>query len=222
MSKEEEVVGFLNDMLDALTWKRFFLLAFLTCLMLGLLVVFEGRNTIFNKVFGQVPTSDLTTPWAVSAESKAELNGLTKHPYIAAVLLTEVNLKKNRRITKYWYSRDEEFREEATKIMATLLPQAFFDTSKNNNDQMLAVLSNQFVCSNTVDTVFVNFFPNIQKKFPTICRLAVPPFTGEFAGMVTILLDKTPSPSQMDALKIELTRVSVELYLRDIQHGRTP
>lgn len=217
MSKEE-LVAFLNDMVDALTWKRFGLLALLGLLTVGLLMVFESRNTIFNKIVNTTPVEEISAPWEVSQETKNELTALTKLALIDGVMLTEVNLKKNRRITKFWYVGDAAFRQEAANIVSTLLPQAFFDTDKKNNEQMLAVLSNQFICNASRDTVFVRFFPEIDRRYPYICRLAVPPFAGEFAGMVTVMLSRKPTDSEVDSLKIEITRVSVEMYLRDIQN----
>lgn len=217
MSKEE-LVAFLNDMVDALTWKRFVLLTLLGLTTVGLLMVFESRTTIFNRVLDTTPVEELQAPWEVSAQTKAEMTALTKLPLIDGVLLTEVNLKKNRRIVKFWHVNDTDFRQEATTIASSLLPQAFFDTDKKNNEQMLAVLSNQFVCTSATDTIYTRFFPNIEKKYPVICRLAVPPFAGEFAGLVTVFLTRKPTPSEVDSLKIEITRVSVEMYLRDIQN----
>ena len=217
MSKEE-IVAFLNDMIDALTWKRAGLLLLFGLLTILMLMLFENRTTIFNKLVDPVPVESLVVPWEVSAASKKELTDLTKHPLVGGVMLTEVDLKKNRRITKFWHVNDPSFRAEANQIISTLLPQAFFDTDSKNNEQMLAVLNNQFTCTPAEDTVFVRFFPDIQKRLPTVCRLAVPPFSGHFAGMVTILLTKQPSQADVDSLKIEITRVSVEMYLRDIQN----
>lgn len=216
MSKEE-VVAFLNDMIDALTWRRAGLLLLFGALTVLLLMLFENRTIIFNRMISTVPVEELTTPWEISDKSKSELIGLTRSPIVGGVLLTEVDLKKNRRITKFWHITDAAFRQQATQIASTILPQAFFDSDPKNNEQMLAVLNNQFVCSPVTDTVFIRFFPDVASRYPTVCRLAVPPFSGHFAGLITIFLNRTPTQADIDSLKIEITRVSVELYLRDIQ-----
>lgn len=217
MSKEE-LVAFLNDMIDALTWGRVALLTLLGALIVSTLIVFENRTTIFNRLLGPTPVEQLNTPWEVSQQSRDELTALTKQPLISGVVLTEVDLKKNRRITKFWHVREVEVRQEVAPVVATLLPQPFFDSDKLNNEQMLAVLSNQFGCTPTSQTIFNRIFPSLHQKYPFVCRLAVPPFTGEFAGLITVLLVRQPTQAEVDALKIELTRVSVELYLRDIQN----
>lgn len=213
---KEEVVGFLNDMVDALTWKRVGLLCLLGVVTVSLLVTFENRTTIFNQLVEKKPVESLTVPWELSETSKLAINELTTQKLIGAVLVTEVNLKKNKRTTRYWFARDTGFRQYVTNIIGGILPQAFFDTDRKNNDQMLSVLNNQFVCTPTVDTVFIRFLPDMPKTLPYVCRLAVPPFAGEFAGFITLGLTKQPSNSEIDAMKIELTRVAIELYLRDI------
>lgn len=215
MSKEE-IVAFLSDMVDALTLKRVALLTILGAISVALMIGFENRTIIFNKMFS-APVESLTIPWEMSDESKRELTSLaSSQSLVGGVLVSEVNLKKNRKITKFWYVEDAALKEQAANIIATLLPQAFFDTDKNNNDQMVGVVGNQFVCSPTVETVYVRYLPNMPKKLPYICRLAVPPFVGEFAGFITLALVRPPTKSEMDSLRIELTRISIEFYLRDI------
>lgn len=217
MSKEEVVV-FLNDMIDALTWKRAGLLLLLGIITILLLMLFENRTTIFNRVISPVPVEQITAPWQVSEHSKRELTNLTRLPIVGGVLLTEVDLKKNRRIIKFWHVTDSSFRQEVVQIIAGMLPQAFFDSDHRNNEQMLSVLNNQLSCSPIEETVFARFFSNAMERYPVVCRLAVPPFSGHFAGLITIFLIKQPTPAEIDALKIEITRVSVEMYLRDIQN----
>jgi len=216
MSKEE-VVGFLNDMIDALTWKRVGLLALLSSMLIVLLVAFENRNFIFNKFFSEIPIEQLTNPWELSDATKSELEKLTNsQKLLAGTLVMEVNLKKNRRILKHWYVSNTTLREYVSITAATLLPQAFFNDDRKNNDQMLAILSNEFKCVPTTDTIYMSVMPDLHKMVPYVCRLAVPPYAGQFAGFATLFLTRAPTRSEADALKIELTRISIEMYLRDI------
>lgn len=221
---KEEVVGFLNDMIDALTWKRVGLLSLLAACVISLLVVFENRTTLFNKIVDPLPVEAMTIPWELSDASKGELLNLThSQPILGGVVVMEVNLKKNRSTIKFWDVKDPALRAEATKIAATILPQAFFRSEdRKNNDQMLSVLNNQFSCVKVEDTTYVRFVPDSVKTLPYVCRLAVPPFAGQFAGFVALFLTRAPSPADVDSLKIELTRISIEMYLRDIDkrsHG---
>jgi hypothetical protein len=219
MSKEE-VVGFLNDMIDALTWKRVGLLCLFASLLITLLITFENRTFLFNKFFSSTPLEQLSTPWEISDATKAELQKLTNsQKLLAGTLVMEVNLKKNRRILKYWYVSDPTIRQYAANTAATLLPQAFFSDDRKNNDQMLAILGNEFKCVPTTDTIYMRVLPELYKSVPYLCRLAVPPYAGQFAGFATLFLTRAPTQTEADALKIELTRISVEMYLRDIDRN---
>lgn len=213
----ENWVAFLNDVVEALTWKRLGLLILLAASMVLLLMVFESRSTIFNKLLNTTPIEKIDIPWTVTEETKRQLVNLTLQENIVGVLLTEVDLKKNHRITKFWHAKELVFREEVSQIVTTVLPHAFFDTDKKNNQQMLAVLNNQLACNKTEDTIFIRVFPRISENYKFVCRLAVPPFSGEFAGLLEVILKAPPTTSEIDSLKIELTRLSVEMYLRDIQ-----
>jgi hypothetical protein len=215
MSKEE-VVGFLNDMVDALTWKRAGLMSMLGIFGVVLAIAFENRSTLFDRFYQQPSVEQLTYQWELTDSSKTDLMNLMKQEIVGAVQVTEVNLKKNRKTTKFWSSKDPVFKDRTAKSINELLPQALFDQDRKNNEQMIAVLNNQFTCPRTEDTAFNRTLPEMQKRLPFICRLAVPPYVGEFAGFITIALTRQPNQSELEALKIELTRISIELYLRDI------
>jgi hypothetical protein len=215
MSKEE-VVGFLNDMIDALTWKRAGLMCMLGFFVVVLMTAFENRSTLFDRFYQQPTVEQLTYQWELTDSSKSDLTNLMKQEIVGAVQVTEVNLKKNRKTIKFWSAKDPVFKDSTAKTLSELLPQALFDQDRKNNEQMISVLNNQFMCSHTEDTAFHRVLPEMQKKLPFICRLAVPPYVGEFAGFITIALTRQPNQSELEALKIELTRISIELYLRDI------
>lgn len=215
MSKEE-IVAFLNDMVDALTWKRAGLLTLLGSFVVALLIAFENRSTLFDRVYKQPTIEQLTYPWELSESTRTDMMNILAQDLVGGVLVTEVNLKKNRRTTKFWAIKDPLFKESVARVVATLLPQALFDTDRRNNEQMIAVLNNQFLCSRTEDTTFARILPEMPKKLPFVCRLAVPPYVGEFAGFITIALTRQATQSELEALKIELTRISIELYLRDV------
>lgn len=213
---KEEIVAFLNDMVDALTWKRAGLMTLLGTFVVVLLMAFENRSTLFDRIYQQPTIEQLTYPWEITDNTKKDLMNLMVQNLVGGVLVAEVNLKKNRRTVKFWAIKDATFRESIAKIAATILPQALFDNDRKNNEQMIAVLNNQFRCTKTEDTTFARIFPGMEKKLPYICRLAVPPYVGEFAGFITIALTRAPTIGEVEALKIELTRISIELYLRDV------
>lgn len=214
---KEEIVAFINDMIDALTWQRVGVFLVFTVVLVLMLVFYENRSIIITSLFSRPALEEMQKPWELSENSKQELKKLTNQPLVAGVLVTEVNLKKNRRITKFWYVRDPVFRDTAAKIFATLLPQPFFDSDHKNNAQMLDVLSNKFVCSKTTDTVFHRILPTMYQTMPVVCRLSVPPYVGDFAGFITIALIREPSYQETETLKIEISRISINMYIDDIR-----
>jgi hypothetical protein len=213
----EDIVAFINDMIDTLTWQRVGLFLVFMVVMISMLVLYENRTAFIDSLLSRPSIDKMEAPWELSEASKAELKKLTQQSIVGGVLMTEVDLKKNRRVTKFWYVRDSTLRDDIARTVATLLPQPFFNDDAKNNFQMLEVFGNVFVCSRTVDTVFHAIFPNMHKELPVVCRLSVPPFTGDFAGFITIALTREPTPSEEEALKIEISRISINMYIRDIQ-----
>ena len=218
MISKEDVIKFISEIIDSLTWMRVWLLCLLASTFITLYVVFENRTTIFNKLVDNQPVETIEVQWKISDASKSSLQEITNQSIIGGVAMVDVNLKKNRKNLKHWYFRDGAMTDVMSKMVSETLPQPFFDNTKRNNDQMLEVLANRFLCVPTADTAFAKFIPSISGIYPYSCQLAVPPFVGEFAGYLTIYLTRQPTDIEQESLKIEINRISIELYLRDIQN----
>lgn len=212
---KDSIIAFLEDMIETLTFRRVSLISLLVTVSISLLAIFENREALFASVY---MTSKISTQerWVLSNESKNEIIAITNSDIVGSVILSDIDLMKNRHTVKFFYDKDQKDLEKTKIYISGLLPQALFDFDHQNTEQMVAMLNNEFRCSASKDTSFSRSLPVFTKKFPYVCRLAVPPFFGEFAGVVSIGLFSRPSESEFDALKIELNRIAVEIYLRDI------
>jgi hypothetical protein len=213
---KDKIISFLEEMIDALTFRRVALLTLLATVAIVILALFENRTAVFAAVYKQTEEQTAIS-WTLSNESKNQMIALAQPKGLVGIMiLTDVDLKKNRRSPKFLYVADPT---DSTKIRATAdrtLPQALFDYDSKNTEQMVAMLNNEFKCVPTTDTNYVRFFPELVGKYPVACRIAVPPFFGEFAGYITAVLTRKPTDSEYDALKIEMNRIAIETYLRDI------
>lgn len=206
---------FVQDLADKLTFKRI-----LTILLAGILVTcttlfYENRDTIFSAAYEKV-TGEEKVPgvWAPGDQTKVELSDLMKRsPLIAAVVLTHVDLQKNRRKPLWWKIDDTEADTISEKTERSL-PRPVFDYDPKNTQQMVAVLNNEFVCSRTADTVFRFNWP--VERMPVVCRIAIPPFYGRMVGMLSVVLKKQPTKYELDQIRTEASRLAVDIYLRDV------
>ena len=214
---KEKIIAFLEEMIDALTFRRVALLALLATIAITLVAVFENRAAVFAAVYKQTEEQTSVT-WSLSDESKNQLIALTapEKNLVGVVVLKDVDLKKNRRAPKFFFAKDKSDNDKALGIFSKLLPQALFDYDAKNTEQMVAMLNNEFKCVPTTETYYIRILPEFAVKYPMSCRIAVPPFFGEFAGYITTSLTRKPTAAEYDSLKIELNRLAIEIYLRDI------
>lgn len=215
--EKEKYIAFLEDMIDALTFRRVALLALLATITISLLAVFENRNAVFAMVY-KTAEEQTSVAWILSNESKNQMIALTSSDtnLVGAVMLSDVDLKKNRRVPKFLFIKDKTDSDRIQPVVAKLLPQALFDYDSRNTEQMVAMLNNEFKCVPIAETHYVRFFPDLGAHYPYVCRIAVPPFFGEFAGYITTFLVRKPQAAEYDSLKIEMNRIAIETYLRDI------
>lgn len=206
-----------QDFADKLTFQRILNALLAGILALSLYTLYENRTKVFNDLVSAVTSERVN--WDISASSKSELHNLVvNNQLIKLVLISAVDLQKNKREEKYWFIDDPE--GLVISKNKTLLPQAVFDSDPKNTQQMVAVLNNEFVCSKYSDTIFNVNFPELSRTTPYICRLAIPPFYGRFIGILSFGLTAEPTPAQIFSLKIEASRLAIQIYLHDVvKHG---
>ena len=59
--------------------------------------------------------------------------------------------------------------------------------------------------------------PNFDKKYAVVCRMAVPPFFGQFAGYIIVLMTKNPGEAEIDVLRLRMNQLATDIYVRDIE-----
>lgn len=212
----EKITAFLEEMIEHLTFTRVALLFILISVSIGMLAIFENRAAVFTTIY-QSAAEKTYDPWVLSEQSKKTLIAFTDDPLVGGLILTDVDLKKNQRISKFFYVKDKAIQHFVAPIVTGVLPQPLFDRDQKNTEQMVAMLNNEFKCVPASDTTTAKFVPGFDKMFTTVCRVAVPPFFGEFIGVLAIGLVRPLKDNEYDALKIEATRIAVEIYMRDVE-----
>jgi hypothetical protein len=213
---KEKVFTFIEEMIDALTFRRIALITILTTLTIILVSIFENRTALFALMYKST-ISEKTISWVVSKETQDDLRSIVdRYPLVSMAILSEVNLKKNRRTVKHIYSEDKSVSLESKLLPLRTFSSALFDYDAKNTEQMISMLSNDFSCVQTSETTAQRITPELTKDFPVTCRLAIPPFFGELIGYVSLMLQREPTQDEKDSLRIEMNRFAIETYLRDV------
>lgn len=211
-----QLFQWVQDFSDKLTFKRI-----LTVLLAGLLItlvtiLFENRSDVFNSIYQFTTGKQENATWEISSTSQDQLITLVQNSsMVKMVAISDVDLQKNRRAIRFQQLKDIN-EMEIRKKTSSILPQAVFDYDPKNTQQMIGVLNNEFVCAPFQDTHYHRIVPELGKRMPILCSIAIPPFYGRFVGILTIGLYGVPTKQELDGLRIEASRLAVEIYLRDV------
>jgi len=223
---KEKLLAFLSDMIDTLTFRRVALVALLTSIGLIFYSLYENREAIVTKITGPAHSTPIDAPvikpWTLSETNKLQLQNLAKTTKIGFVLLSDVDLKKNRRVARYSYIKDPNIVLSPTAKSALALPLPVFDYDPQNTEQMVSTLSNEFRCDPYKTTIYYRHAPELADYFPTICRLAIPPFVGQFIGFLTVGIANDPTKAELDSIRLEVSRIAVDIYYNDVMKNQTP
>lgn len=207
-----------QDLSDKLTLTRIFHVMLFGLLLTLTTLIFENRVMLFDLSLSAVSNNNAETSFTLSTPSKRTLEDFIKRePLVNYALVSEVDLKQNRRTPLYWIA-DAAIDPTTSKRLDAVTPTAMFDYDANNTAQMVSVLNNEFVCAKYQDTSLARTTPELGDVMPVVCRIAIPPFYGRFVGILTFGLQSHPTKSELDSLRIEASRIAVELYLRDVLH----
>lgn len=221
-----KTLGFIESIIGTLTFRTVALVALLTTIGLLIFALYENRTSIVDRFTApQATTSPIAAVpigWVLSEGSKQSLMTLAATTGVRVVLLSDVDLKKNRRIVRYYYLDDQGVVLPPAALQALALPLPVFDYDAKNTEQMIAVLSNDFRCDPFVDTIYNRFAPSLAERYPTICRMAVPPFVGTFVGFITVALGPEVTPSERESIRLEVSRIAVEIYMNDVAKKVSP
>jgi hypothetical protein len=211
----DKVAQFLEGLIDALTFRRAALLAILATACLLLLSTYENRAVIFSELYRSAAA---TTPqWEISGESRTSLERLGKAANVGGVLVSRVDLKKNQRAIMYAVSSDPAEMGFLSGVVSKTAAQTLFDGDQKNTEFMVAMLNNEFLCSPSKDnSMLMRTIPNFDQKYSVVCRMAVPPYFGQFAGYLIALITSDLSETQVDTLRLQMNQTAIDLYLQDV------
>ncbi|WP_407305654.1 hypothetical protein [Acinetobacter sp.] len=217
---KEKLLSFLSDMIDTLNFKRVALVALLTSICLIFFSLYENREAIVIKFTSPVTSLPIDAPiiksWVLSDASKGQLQALAKSTKIGFVIISDVDLKKNRRTVRYSYLKDPSIVLSPAAKLALGLPLPVFDYDPGNTEQMVATLSNEFRCDPYKTTIYYRHAPELSENFQTVCRLAIPPFVGQFIGFLTVGISGDTSSAELDSIRLEVSRIAVDIYYNDV------
>lgn len=222
---KEQILTLAEDIIDTLTFKRVALIALLTGIALLLFSLYENRSKIVETVVTPKPEPSLiedVPQWQLSPTSRAELERLTNTTAVGFVVVSDVDLKKNRRAAKYSFLEDKTILLSPQQQQALALPMPVFDYDAKNTAQMVSVLSNEFRCDPYRETLYFRYAPELADRFSTVCRISIPPFAGQFAGFLTVAIEGTPQKSDLDSIRLEVSRIAVDIFYNDIQKRPVP
>lgn len=222
---KEKLLTFLEDIIDTLTFKRVGLIALLTVVALILFSVYENRTKIVTNITKpeqEIINNQTPTTWTLSDSSKAGLIALARGTKVGMLIISDVDLKKNRRSSRFNYIDDQTIVLEAGARQALSLPLPVFDYDARNTQQMVSVLSNEFRCDPYRETIYYRYAPELEVNYPIVCRIAIPPFVGNFVGFLTVGVVPGASQSELDQIRLEVSRLAVDIYMNDVNKATNP
>jgi len=200
------------------TPKRVLMLAFAAMACIISLTFFEHRSSVI-EIF---KAKDLAPPElsvVLADDTRKKIEELVnRSPDVNTVMIVAANIRVNQREMVYYFS-DDPVVDFTIKAYANShgSAQTIFSHDEKNNAQMVSVINGEFGCYKYEDTSNNVMAPKLAQRTPTICRISLPPYYGEFSGYVSIGLTHVPDEALQNEIRIAATRLATEIYFKSIK-----
>jgi hypothetical protein len=208
----------LTKLIGWLNLKKVLLLSSAALVMLTLYTAYEQRVRVA-QLFAEEEGIELVYTFAVSAQMQDQIKYLVaKNSLIKSISVLTANIHLNRRTIVYRFSEDMVANETFNKMTAERgMSQPIFNEDDANNKQMVSLINGEFACTPFKDSINMKLVPSLAAASPMICRVSLPPYYGDFAGYLSIVLVKVPTPSEEKELEQIVKQLASELFFKDVQ-----
>lgn len=96
-----------------------------------------------------------------------------------------------------------------------------FSTDEAHNRRILNLINGETTCVNSDELLrYSRAPPNLQRHSTVVCMVSVPPAASDFTGAINIFLKHEPSQVEVEELRTEISKLSMEFYQRDVKRCR--
>lgn len=150
----------------------------------------------------------------VSTRVKSEITTIvTKIDPILAIQIVTINFQKNIRIETFIFTDNVFLRNLYNRyINNKIIETPFFNENKINNGRILRLIGGEFVCIPYKDSTAYQYAPAGEKLITEVCAIGIPPIYGEFSGILTIYLSKTPDKDLREQLHWMARDIALKIY----------
>lgn len=209
-------IGFFNKLVQIITLKKVIIWALAgTVGVLGY-TIFENSKTVYSLITGETYKTN-NVLFKISEPSRIVLKKFVDElPIISSLIILNVDIRHNQRIPIYWYSSDTIIQRTLNANYADRIVRIpAFSSNEKNNAEIVSMLNGEFTCNRNAE--IINIIASAADKFTYLCSMSLPPYYGQFSGYMIITLKTLPDRSTLDLIKLEMTTVATDVYLRDIQ-----
>lgn len=207
-------VSALKSLLEVLSWKKVLqLLLLLTVLGLGY-ATYENTEPLVNFF-----SKNKLSTGNVNVLSRSTVNQLDKivseSSVIAGMHIATVDFKSNTRSVVYGGFNNPvltkmyaAFHERRIDVNIPL-----FSEDLTNNSRIISLINGEFVCYNYRDSIAFKLAPAAASDYVTMtCSLGIPPYYGNFAGIVTVYLRTDMTDVEKGQMRLFMQRISTLIY----------
>lgn len=200
-----------------LTFKKVLLLAVFIFSMLVFYTAYEQRVRVAG-MFSKDDTSTIHNVFIVSSGMQDQIKlFVQKRELVKSVIVWTADIHLNQRTIIFRHSDDQAINESFMKMIrerGNTLP--IFTDDPVNNTQMVSVINGEFACYPFKATINNKILPDMATSTPTVCRISLPPYYGDFSGYLSFSLARTPSTEEQKVIEIEVKHLASELFFKDI------
>ena len=197
-----------------LTFRRLFVSFATSLAIITSYTMYENRVTLTDVLGDDNAAPPREKQVVLGPRLVAYLDEVVNSPKIAGAMVYMTNIKVNEKRVLYSHfdiPAATQVWDETKKLRGdhTLV---FDPSDQSNNVQMVAVVNGEFVCSKYNETEYFRIAPELLRMTPTVCRISIPAFYGNFSGVIAFFLTTPLEQLTESEIRLDAVRASNEVY----------
>lgn len=219
MAAFDEGLEKIGSLISVLSWRKIALFTVLITILGFSIAIFENRNSVYNFVSQITLNNGPLVPKRLSKPSSDQIDEVVrKLDLVVGIQITLVDFQRNTRIVTYTSIDDNNLLAIYAAFANKAPPELpLFNSDVINNKRLVDLVNGEFICNPYKETIAATLVPDSVAYIHTLCANAIPPFYGQFTGIIGLYLRRHPTPVEIDQIRAISKTLGLIVFQNDLR-----
>lgn len=201
-----------KKIVSAITWAKIFKILILAIISILFISAWYFKDTLITNF--KSPSNHRVHNISMSFDIKTDIEEtIRKENSITAIRVMSANFQRNVITEVYMYTNSNKLRGIFGNTKNnSIIELPLFNNDKDQNSRIVRLINGDFVCTTFAESSIRRIVPEVGDEVSDICTIGIPPYYGEFSGVLVIYLKSHPDKNMYQQMFLISRDLSAKIY----------